>query len=70
MGWHLRLQKPVVLKADRCTLSAGMETLRREVDLLKGLRHTYIPQVYDCVYPDGRIEVQWNFGDEMELTFR
>ncbi len=21
-----------------------------------------------CVYPDGRIEVWWNFGDEMELT--
>lgn len=20
-----------------------------------------------CVYPDGRIEIQWNFGDEMSL---
>ena len=19
-----------------------------------------------CVYPDGRIEIRWNFGDEME----
>ena len=23
-----------------------------------------------CVYPDGRIEIRWNFGDEMELTSR
>ena len=61
MGWHLRLQKPVVLKADRRTLNAGMETLRREVDLLKGLRHTYIPQVYDFVQQDGVVYTVMDF---------
>ena len=44
LGRHLRLDKPVVLKADKRTLSAEPEQLRREVDMLKGLSHTYIPQ--------------------------
>lgn len=61
MGRHLRLQKPVVLKADKRTLSAGMETLRREVDLLKGLSHTYIPQVYDFVQEDGVVYTVMDF---------
>lgn len=49
LGEHTRLKKPVVLKADKRRLSADAEKLRREVDLLKGLSHTYIPQVYDFV---------------------
>ncbi len=53
LGRHIRLDKPVVLKADKRTLSIGTDTLRREVDLLKGLSHTYIPQVYDFVQEDG-----------------
>ncbi len=53
LGRHIRLEKQVVLKADKRTLRAGSETLRREVDLLKGLSHTYIPQVYDFVQEDG-----------------
>lgn len=53
LGRHLRLGKLVVLKADRRTLSAKPEVLRREVDALKNLSHTYIPQVYDFVVEDG-----------------
>ena len=45
LGRHLRLGIPVVLKEDKRTLSAKPETLRREVDALKNLNHTYIPQV-------------------------
>jgi len=48
-GRHIRLDKEVVLKADKRTLAASPETLRREVDALKNLSHTYIPQVYDFV---------------------
>jgi len=48
-GRHMRLDKAVVLKADKRTLAASPETLRREVDALKNLSHTYIPQVYDFV---------------------
>lgn len=53
LGRHLRLEKQVVLKADKRSLSASQQTLRREVDMLKGLSHTYIPQVYDFVQEDG-----------------
>lgn len=48
-GWHTRLDKPVVLKAEQRTLQTGMEELRREVNMLKNLSHTYIPQVYDFI---------------------
>lgn len=44
---HLRLGKKVVLKADKRKITARPELLRREVDTLKDLSHSYIPQVYD-----------------------
>lgn len=44
---HLRLNKQVVLKADRRKITTNPELLRREVDVLKDLKHPYIPQVYD-----------------------
>ena len=49
LGQHLRLGKKVVLKADKRTLATKPEVLRREVDALKNISHTYIPQVYDFV---------------------
>lgn len=52
-GYHLRLKKRIVLKADKRSLSADSERLRKEVDTLKGLHHTYLPQVYDFVQEDG-----------------
>ena len=53
LGRHTRLNKLVVLKADKRTLSVGTEKLRREVDMLKDLSQTYIPQVYDFVQENG-----------------
>ncbi len=44
---HQRLGKKVVLKADKRKITARPELLRREVDILKELSHSYIPQVYD-----------------------
>lgn len=44
---HLRLGKKVVLKADKRSITARPELLRREVDVLKHLSHAHIPQVYD-----------------------
>lgn len=61
LGRHLRLDKQVVLKADKRTLKAGTETLRREVDMLKNLSHTYIPQVYDFVQEDGIVYTVMDF---------
>lgn len=48
-GEHIRLKKPVVLKKDRRSITVPAERLRREVDTLKELSHTYIPKVYDFV---------------------
>lgn len=53
LGRHLRLNKLIVLKADKRKLSTDPSKLRREVDLLKDLTQTYIPQVYDFVEEDG-----------------
>lgn len=53
LGRHIRLEKDVVLKADKRRLNTNRDSLRREVDMLKNLRQTYIPQVYDFVEEDG-----------------
>ena len=52
---HLRLNKLVVMKADKRSLRAKPESLRREVDALKNLSHAYIPQVYDFFTMDGTV---------------
>lgn len=61
LGRHIRLKKQVVLKADKRTLRTKPEVLRREVDMLKNLSHTYIPQVYDFVQEDGVVYTVMDF---------
>ena len=63
LGRHLRLEKQVELKADKRTLDTKPEALRREVDMLKGLSHRYIPQVYDFVQEDGVVYTVMDFID-------
>jgi len=60
-GEHIRLGKKVVLKADKRTPAAAPEVLRREVDTLKNLSHTYIPQVYDFIVEDGAVYTVMDF---------
>ena len=60
---HLRLDKKVVLKADKRILTTKPEVMRREVDALKNLSHTYIPQVYDFVEEDGTVYTVMDFID-------
>lgn len=55
LAQHLRLNKKVVLKADKRDLSTSPEVLRREVDALKDMSHTYIPQVYDFIVDGGTV---------------
>lgn len=54
LAYHSRLQKHVAVKKIH---EAGMvpeEILRREADILKNLRHSYLPQVFDfLVMPSG-----------------
>lgn len=52
---HIRLDKLVALKADKREVTTKPEKLRREVDALKNLSHTYIPQVYDFIIEDGTV---------------
>ena len=62
-GEHLRLRKPIVLKEDHRSLRTHSEDrLRREVNALKNLHHTYLPQVYDF-FPDREKEVVYTVID-------
>ncbi len=70
IGRHLRLNKQVVLKADKRTLSVGTEKLRREVDMLKDLSHRYIPQVYDFVQEDGVVYTVMDYIEGESLDKR
>ena len=69
---HIRLGKQVVMKADKRTLSAKPEALRREVDALKNLSHTNIPQVYDFIEEDGTIYTVMDFieGDSFDKPLK
>lgn len=71
-GRHIRLDKDVVLKADKRTLAAAPEVLRREVDALKNLSHTYIPQVYDYVEEDGVVYTVMDFiqGESLDKPLK
>ncbi len=46
LGWHVRLQKPVAIKKLKGRF-VGRINERHEADILKGLHHKYLPQVYD-----------------------
>lgn len=61
LGHHMRLDKQIVLKADKRSLNTRPDLLRREVDMLKGLSHTYIPQVYDFVQEDSVVYTVMDF---------
>lgn len=67
LGRHLRLDKQIVLKADKRRLSADTDALYREVNVLKDLSHTYIPQVYDFVQEDGIVYTVMDYIDGESL---
>ena len=46
IGYHLHLQKQIVIKKIKETC-VNRVNVRGEADILKQLRHTYLPQVYD-----------------------
>ncbi|MGN0415466.1 MAG: serine/threonine protein kinase [Agathobacter sp.] len=67
LGRHVRLNKTVVLKADKRKLSVGTEKLRREVDMLKNLSQTYIPQVYDFVQENDTVYTVMDYIDGVSM---
>ena len=64
---HMRLDKRVVLKADKRNINTRAVLLRREVDVLKELSHTYIPQVYDYFIEDDISYTVMDFVDGESL---
>ncbi len=53
-AYHIRLKKAVVIKQIRDELRYKINE-RREIDILKNLKHSYIPQVYDIFEYDGEL---------------
>ncbi len=64
---HKRLNKKVILKADKRKLTTREDLLRREVDVLKNLSNSYIPQVYDFFVEDGVVYTVMEYIDGESL---
>lgn len=70
-AYHLRLCKYVVLKRIKHLLP-DYGVLRNEVDILKGLHHMYLPQVYDFLEYNGALYSVMDYieGRDMEAMLR
>lgn len=68
LGYHENLQKYVVIKKvkENCT---SLTNNRIEVDILKGLRHTYLPQVYDFIEMDDGIFTVMDYISGYDLKY-
>ena len=67
LGWHLHLQKYVVLKETQ--LPTGDETLiRTETDILKNLHHQYLPQVYDFLIDGPQVITVLDYVEGNDLS--
>lgn len=64
-AYHKNLKKYVVLK--KLTLEHDDALMRREVDILKNLRHRYLPQVYDFISLDGAVYTVEDYIDGYDL---
>lgn len=47
LAWHKRLQKHVVIKVIQNDIEGTLEVRRNEVEALKNIKNTYVPQVFD-----------------------
>ena len=66
LAYHINLQKYTVLKRITRQIS-NMESLRREVDILKNLRHTNIPQIYNFIIEDGEVFTVMDYIEGVSL---
>ena len=65
---HLRLNKYVVLKRLK-NAEAGISSLRNEVDILKSLRHSLLPQVYDLIEFDRDVYAVIDYIEGYDLKY-
>lgn len=68
LGYHLNLQKHVVIKKVK-DHSSGLMNNRIEVDILKSLHHTYHPQVYDFLEIDDGIFTVMDYISGHDLMY-
>lgn len=66
-AWHTRLQTYVVLKRIREEI-VGKITSRAEADILKGLKHSYLPQIYDFVEDENGVFTVMDFVQGQPLS--
>ncbi len=55
LAWHSQLKKHVVVKVGKKRVSHRSDSVRREVDVLKDLKHQYISRVYDYFEKDDTV---------------
>lgn len=60
LAYHLNLQKYVVVKKIKDDFVGAIEA-RSEVDIMKNLRHTYLPQIYDFIQLGTEIYTVMNY---------
>lgn len=68
LAYHIRLKKYVVLKKIKGNISS-VALLRNEVDILKGLHHPYLPQVYDYIEYGRDIYTVIDYIDGYDLDY-
>ncbi len=68
LGYHLNLRKHVIIKKVKAHCS-GLMNNRIEVDILKGLHHTYLPQVYDFIEIEGGIFTVMDYISGHDLKY-
>ena len=68
LAYHLRLKKYIVLKRLK-NVCADVSMLRNEVDVLKGLRHRYLPQVYDFISFEGDLYTVIDYINGYDLAY-
>lgn len=67
-AWHLNLQKYVVVKKIKDNYVGVLEA-RGEVDILKSLHHSNLPQVYDFLQVDREVYTVMEFIDGHDLKY-
>ena len=67
LAYHLRLEKYVVVKKIKDNF-VGRINVRTEVDILKQLKHTYLPQVYDFIQRGNQVYTVMDYieGNDLE----
>ena len=67
LGYHLHLQKYVVLKETRVRLG-DEKMIRTETDILKNLHHMYLPQVYDFIISGSSVITVLDYVEGNDLS--